>query len=69
MFVPLLPDGRYATLMDEPIVFQGGHGHHRQSIKAGMEQWSLSLNAISGSIRISGTIFLNFGLTLPARKG
>ncbi|ACD95923.1 lysophospholipid acyltransferase family protein [Trichlorobacter lovleyi] len=38
VFVPLLPDGRYATLMDEPIFFQSSHGHHRQSIKAGMEQ-------------------------------
>ena len=38
VFVPLLPDGRYATLMEDPIFFQSSHGHHRQSIKAGMEQ-------------------------------
>ncbi|MCE1227342.1 MAG: lysophospholipid acyltransferase family protein [Geobacteraceae bacterium] len=38
VFVPLMPDGRYATLMDEPIFFQSSHGHHRQSIRSGMER-------------------------------
>jgi KDO2-lipid IV(A) lauroyltransferase len=38
VFVPLLPDGRYATLMDEPIYFHGSHGQHAQAIRTGMEQ-------------------------------
>ena len=38
VFVPLLSDGRYATLMDEPIFFRRVHGQHAQAIRAGMEQ-------------------------------
>ncbi|KAB0666662.1 lysophospholipid acyltransferase family protein [Oryzomonas japonica] len=37
VFVPLEGD-RYATLMDEPIYFKGGHGGHTEAIRSGMEQ-------------------------------
>ncbi|MSN24244.1 MAG: acyltransferase [Geobacter sp.] len=37
VFVPLEGD-RYATLMDEPIYFSGGHGQHAQAIRSGMEK-------------------------------
>jgi len=37
VFVPL-EGGRYATLMEEPILFQGGHGGHDGAIRAGMER-------------------------------
>jgi len=30
--------GGYATLMEEPIVFSGGHGKHENSIRTGMQQ-------------------------------
>ncbi len=31
-------DGKYATLMDEPIHFRGGHGRHAEAIRTGMEE-------------------------------
>lgn len=37
VFVPL-EGSRYATLMDEPIYFSGGHGRHALAIRSGMEQ-------------------------------
>jgi KDO2-lipid IV(A) lauroyltransferase len=37
VFVPL-EGGRYATLMEEPIFFQGGHGDHAAAIRNGMER-------------------------------
>jgi KDO2-lipid IV(A) lauroyltransferase len=30
--------GRYATIMEEPIFFRGGHGDHANAIRSGMEQ-------------------------------
>ena len=36
--VVVLEGGRYATLMDEPIFFQGGHGRHHEAIAAGMRR-------------------------------
>lgn len=36
VFVPLEGD-RYATLMEEPIYFRGGHGQHAQAIRSGMQ--------------------------------
>lgn len=36
VFVVLEQNGRYATLMEEPIFFKGGHGHHTEAITAGM---------------------------------
>lgn len=35
-FVVLDQDGRYATLMDEPIVFRGSHGHNHEAVQEGM---------------------------------
>jgi len=37
VFVPL-EGNRYATLMDDPIFFSGGHGRHAQAIRSGMER-------------------------------
>jgi len=37
VFVPL-EGGVYATLMEEPIYFTGGHGEHGQAIRTGMER-------------------------------
>lgn len=37
VFVPLEGD-RYATLMEEPIYFRGGHGQHAQAIRCGMQR-------------------------------
>lgn len=37
VFVPL-ENGRYATLMDEPIYFRGGHGAHGEAIRQGTER-------------------------------
>lgn len=37
VFVPLEGD-RYATLMEEPIYFVGGHGQHAQAIHDGMQR-------------------------------
>jgi len=34
----VLENGRYATIMEEPIYFRGNHGEHGNAIKAGMEQ-------------------------------
>lgn len=36
VFVPL-EGGRYATLMEAPIYFAGGHGQHAPAIRTGME--------------------------------
>jgi KDO2-lipid IV(A) lauroyltransferase len=35
VFVPL-ENGKYSTLMDDPIYFKGGHGQHLQAIRSGM---------------------------------
>jgi KDO2-lipid IV(A) lauroyltransferase len=37
VFVPL-EGGRYATIMEEPIFFQGAHGARKESIQSGMER-------------------------------
>jgi len=37
VFVPLEGD-LYATLMEEPIYFRGGHGQHAQAIQSGMQR-------------------------------
>ncbi|BDV41280.1 acyltransferase [Geotalea uraniireducens] len=37
VFVPL-EQGRYATIMEEPVYFTGNHGQHRQAIRTGMER-------------------------------
>ena len=34
----LLEQGKYATIMEEPIFFQGGHGQHGSAIRKGMER-------------------------------
>jgi KDO2-lipid IV(A) lauroyltransferase len=34
----LLEKGRYATIMEEPIHFCGGHGEHARAIRSGMER-------------------------------
>lgn len=34
----ILEKGRYATIMEEPIYFQGGHGTHGDAIRVGMEK-------------------------------
>lgn len=34
----VMEKGRYATIMEEPIIFQGGHGEHDGAIRAGMEK-------------------------------
>lgn len=36
VFVVLEEDGRYATLMDEPIFFKGGHGRNVEAVQDGM---------------------------------
>lgn len=36
VFVVLEEDGRYATLMDEPIIFTGGHGKNAEAVREGM---------------------------------
>jgi KDO2-lipid IV(A) lauroyltransferase len=38
VFVPLEANGRYATIMEEPIFFSGGHGEHGSAIRSGMER-------------------------------
>ena len=30
--------GKYATIMEEPIFFRGGHGEHGSAIRSGMER-------------------------------
>ena len=37
VFVPLV-GGRYSTIMEEPILFQGGRGEHERAIRAGTER-------------------------------
>jgi KDO2-lipid IV(A) lauroyltransferase len=37
VFVPLV-GGRYDTIMEEPIFFKGGHGEHKEAIRAGTER-------------------------------
>ena len=37
VFVPL-ENGKYATLMEEAIYVQGGHGRHAEAIRAGIER-------------------------------
>lgn len=37
-FVLLEEKGRYATIMEEPIFFKGGHGEHASAIRSGMEK-------------------------------
>jgi len=34
----LMENGLYATIMEEPIVFSGGHGEHGSAIRTGMEK-------------------------------
>ena len=34
----LLEKGRYATIMEKPIFFHGGHGKHGSAIRSGMEK-------------------------------
>ena len=34
----VLEQGRYATIMEEPIFFHGGHGTHGNAIRSGMER-------------------------------
>jgi len=34
----LLENGRYATIMEQPIYFSGGHGEHGSAIRCGMEK-------------------------------
>jgi KDO2-lipid IV(A) lauroyltransferase len=36
VFVVLEDDGRYATLMEEPIFFTARHGHNREVVQQGM---------------------------------
>ncbi len=38
VFVVLDDDGRYATLMEEPIYVQGKHGANKDAIRTGMQQ-------------------------------
>ena len=38
VFVVMEEDGRYATLLEEPIFFSGGHGEHGSAIRSGMER-------------------------------
>jgi Kdo2-lipid IVA lauroyltransferase/acyltransferase len=38
VFVLLEEKGRYATIMEEPIFFSGGHGEHGSAIRSGMER-------------------------------
>ena len=34
----MLEEGRYTTVMEEPIFFRGGHGQHGSAIRSGMER-------------------------------
>jgi len=34
----VLEQGRYATIMEQPIFFSGGHGRHGSAIRSGMER-------------------------------
>ena len=34
----MLENGRYTTVMEEPIFFRGGHGQHGSAIRSGMER-------------------------------
>jgi KDO2-lipid IV(A) lauroyltransferase len=38
VFVLLEEKGHYATIMEEPIFFNGGHGEHDSAIRSGMEK-------------------------------
>jgi KDO2-lipid IV(A) lauroyltransferase len=38
VFVLREADGKYTTVMEEPIVFRGAHGEHGSSIRTGMEK-------------------------------
>lgn len=38
VFVLLEDKGRYATIMEEPIIFSSGHGGHGDAIRSGMEK-------------------------------
>ena len=38
VFVVMEEKGRYATLLEEPIFFSGGHGEHGSAIRSGMER-------------------------------
>jgi KDO2-lipid IV(A) lauroyltransferase len=38
VFVVMEEKGRYATIMEEPICFSGGHGEHDSAIRSGMEK-------------------------------
>lgn len=38
VFVLMEEKGRYATIMEEPIYFSGGHGEHGSAIRSGMEK-------------------------------
>ncbi|MGB9082747.1 MAG: lysophospholipid acyltransferase family protein [Desulfuromonadaceae bacterium] len=38
VFVLMEENGRYATVMEEPIFFSGGHGEHGSAIRSGMER-------------------------------
>jgi KDO2-lipid IV(A) lauroyltransferase len=38
VFVLMEENGRYATIMEEPIFFCGGHGEHGSAIRSGMER-------------------------------
>ena len=37
VFVPL-ENGKYSTLMEDAIYFEGGHGKHKEAIRTGMER-------------------------------
>jgi KDO2-lipid IV(A) lauroyltransferase len=41
VFVVLEEDGRYATLMDEPIFFRGNRGHNHEAVEKGMTRLAL----------------------------
>ena len=38
VFVLMEEKGRYATILEEPIFFSGGHGEHGSAIRSGMER-------------------------------
>jgi KDO2-lipid IV(A) lauroyltransferase len=38
VFVVMEEKGRYATILEEPIFFSGGHGEHDSAIRSGMER-------------------------------
>lgn len=56
VFVPL-EGGRYATIMEEPIHFSGGHAEHARSIRTGTEQL---LRVFERYIRIYPDQWYNF---------